>query len=88
MKRPRGPASLHELRERSRAERRVRDLGIAYPDAEDTIAASSVKVGDVKVFIVEWGAEAERKAEVFAHNSQLLAKTKTVKPLVWAPLAP
>jgi hypothetical protein len=31
---------------------------------------------------------ADAKAEVFAQSSQLLAKTKTVEPLVWADLKP
>jgi hypothetical protein len=67
---------------------RVRDLRSADEDHANTIKASSIKVGSAKVFILEWGVPDNQQVEIFAKDSQLLAKTKTVAPLVWADLAP
>jgi hypothetical protein len=67
---------------------RVRELRIADEDHSDTIKASSFSVDGAKVFVVEWGVPDDQHVEIFAQNSQLLAKTKTVTPLVWAELNP
>jgi len=67
---------------------RVRELRIADEDHANTIKASAMNVDGQKVFIVEWGVIDNQHAEVFAKNSQLLAKTKTVSPLLWADLTP
>lgn len=66
---------------------RVTDLRIAYPDHVDSIKASRISVDGSRVFILEWSAP-EAHVEIFALNSQLLAKTKTVEPLAWAELRP
>lgn len=67
---------------------RVRDLRISYEDHSDTIVASSMKVDDVKTYVVEWGTTSDRHIEIFAQDSQLLAVSKTVTPLVWGELRP
>jgi hypothetical protein len=67
---------------------RVRDLQLSDEDHSDLIKASSIKVDNVKVFILEWGVPDNQQVEIFAHDSQLLAKTKTVAPLLWSDLTP
>jgi hypothetical protein len=66
---------------------RVIDLRVTDGDEMDTIKASSFKVDGTKVYVLEWGKQAEH-VEIFAQDSQLLAKTKSVAPLVWADLHP
>ena len=48
----------------------------------------SMRRDGAKVFILEWGVPDNQQVEIFAHDSQLLAKTKAVAPLVWADLTP
>ena len=67
---------------------RVRELRIADEDHSDTIKASYFTVDGSKVYVVEYGVTDNQTVEIFAQNSQLLAKTKTVAPLVWAELTP
>ena len=67
---------------------RVRDLRLYDAAHASTIQASSLTVDSTKIFIVEFGNATDRHAEVFAKDSQLLAKTKTLSPLVWADVTP
>ena len=67
---------------------RVRDRRLFDEDHANTIKAASIKIDGAKAYILEWGAADNQQVEIFAQDSQLLAKTKTVAPLVWADLTP
>jgi hypothetical protein len=67
---------------------RVRDLRLADEDHANTIKAAYITVDSAKAYILEWGVPDNQQVEIFAQDSQLLAKTKTVAPLVWADLTP
>jgi hypothetical protein len=64
---------------------RVLDLKLAN---QNNIAAYSLTIDSTKLFVLEYGANATAKIEVYSHDSQLLARSKTVTPLVWAELHP
>src|SRR6185503_5009925 len=65
---------------------RVRDLEIA--DGRVQPKASTYTVDGDQVFSLEWGTGANAHIEVFAQNSQLHAKSRTVEPLAWVDLKP